>query len=37
MTYRERREARAERLKEWAAKRETKAAAVFKAGAADSP
>lgn len=30
MTYRERREARAERLKEWAAKRETKAAAVFK-------
>jgi len=32
MTYRERREARAERLKEWAAKRETKAAAVFKAG-----
>lgn len=31
MTYRERREARAERLRGWAAKRETTAAAVFKA------
>lgn len=30
-TYRERREARAERLREWAEKRETKAAAVFEA------
>lgn len=29
MTYRERREAKAERLREWAAKRETNAAAVF--------
>jgi len=32
MTYRERREARAERLQEWAGKREERAAAVFKAG-----
>jgi hypothetical protein len=32
MTYRERREARAERLREWAGKREERAAAVFKAG-----
>ena len=32
MTYRERREARADRLREWAAKRETGAAAVFKQG-----
>jgi hypothetical protein len=32
MTYRDRREARAERLREWAGKRETQAAAVFKAG-----
>jgi DNA repair exonuclease SbcCD ATPase subunit len=32
MTYRERREARAERLTEWAGKREERAAAVFKAG-----
>ena len=32
MTYRERREARAERLNEWAGKREQRAAAVFKAG-----
>ena len=32
MTYRERREARAERLQGWAAKREQRAAAVFKAG-----
>lgn len=31
MTYRERRMARADRLREWAAKREAKAAAVFKA------
>ena len=31
MTYRERREARADRLREWAEKRETRAAAVFKA------
>lgn len=31
-TYRERREARAERLQEWAGKRETRAAAVFEAG-----
>ena len=31
MTYRERRLAKAERLREWAAKRETKAEAVFKA------
>jgi hypothetical protein len=30
-TYRERREARAERLRDWAEKRETKAAAVFEA------
>ena len=30
MTYRDRREARAERLQEWAAKRETRAAAVFR-------
>jgi hypothetical protein len=32
MTYRDRREARADRLREWAAKRENRAAAVFKAG-----
>jgi hypothetical protein len=32
MTYRDRREARAERLNEWAEKREARAAAVFKAG-----
>ncbi len=32
MTYRERREARAERLRGWAGKREERAAAVFKAG-----
>ena len=32
MTYRDRREARAERLIEWAGKREERAAAVFKAG-----
>jgi phage shock protein A len=32
MTYRDRREARAERLQEWAGKREERAAAVFKAG-----
>lgn len=32
MTYRERREARADRLQEWAGKREERAAAVFKAG-----
>jgi len=32
MTYRERREAEAERLREWAAKREERAAAVFKQG-----
>ena len=32
MTYRERREARAERLQGWAAKREQRAAAVFTAG-----
>ena len=32
MTYRERREARTERLREWAGKREERAAAVFKAG-----
>ena len=32
MTYRDRREARAERLNEWAGKREVRAAAVFKAG-----
>lgn len=32
MTYRQRREARAERLQEWAGKREERAAAVFKAG-----
>ena len=32
MTYRERREARAERLQEWAGKREERAEAVFKAG-----
>ena len=32
MTYRDRREARAERLQEWAGKREDCAAAVFKAG-----
>jgi hypothetical protein len=32
MTYRERREARAERLRGWAEKREAAAAAVFKAG-----
>jgi len=32
MTYRERREARAQRLRDWAAKREEAAAAVFKAG-----
>ena len=32
MTYRDRREARAERLNEWAGKREARAAAVFKAG-----
>ena len=31
MTYRERREARAERLREWAGKREERAAAVFEA------
>ncbi len=31
MTYRDRREARAERLQEWAGKREDRAAAVFKA------
>ena len=31
MTYRDRREARAERLNEWAGKREERAAAVFKA------
>jgi hypothetical protein len=31
-TYRERREAKAERLREWAAKREERAADVFKAG-----
>ena len=31
MTYRERREARADRLQEWAGKREDRAAAVFKA------
>jgi phage shock protein A len=32
MTYRDRREARAERLQEWARKREDRAAAVLKAG-----
>ncbi len=32
MTYRDRREARAERLRGWAAKRETDATAVFKRG-----
>jgi len=32
MTYRERREAKAARLREWAAKREERAAAVFKQG-----
>ena len=32
MTYRERREARTERLREWAGKREERAAAVFEAG-----
>lgn len=32
MTYRDRREARAERLREWAGKREDRAAAVFEAG-----
>jgi hypothetical protein len=32
MTYRERREAKAERLREWAGKREVRAAEVFKAG-----
>jgi Domain of unknown function (DUF3560) len=32
MTYRERREARADRLDEWAGKREERAAAVFEAG-----
>ena len=32
MTYRERREARVERLQEWAGKREERAAAVFEAG-----
>ena len=32
MTYRDRREARAERLNEWAGKREQNAAAVFKVG-----
>jgi phage shock protein A len=32
MTYRDRREARAERLREWAEKREDRAAAVLKAG-----
>ena len=32
MTYRERREARADRLQEWAGKREDRAEAVFKAG-----
>jgi phage shock protein A len=32
MTYRDRREARAERLQEWAGRREDRAAAVFKAG-----
>ena len=32
MTYRDRREARAERLRGWAGKREQSAAAVFKAG-----
>lgn len=32
MTYRDRREARAERLQEWAGKREDRAAAVLKAG-----
>lgn len=32
MTYRERREARAERLNEWAGKREERAEAVFEAG-----
>lgn len=32
MTYRERREARTERLREWAGKREERAEAVFKAG-----
>lgn len=32
MTYRDRREARVERLQEWAGKREERAAAVFKAG-----
>jgi phage shock protein A len=32
MTYRERREARAERVREWAGKREERAAAVFQAG-----
>lgn len=32
MSYRERREARAERLREWAGKREQRAAVVFEAG-----
>ena len=32
MTYRDRRETRADRLREWAGKREDRAAAVFKAG-----
>jgi phage shock protein A len=32
MTYRDRREARADRLREWAGKREVRAEAVFKAG-----
>ena len=32
MTYRDRREARADRLRGWAGKREDRAAAVFKAG-----
>ena len=32
MTYRERREDRAERLRDWAGKREDRAAALFKAG-----
>lgn len=32
MTYRERRLARAERLREWAEKREVRAAAVFREG-----
>ena len=32
MTYRDRREARADRLNEWAGKREERAEAVFKAG-----